>query len=115
MPDTLQDRRFDPRRRSMIPALLDGHPVVVVDLSLGGIGAGAFEILTEDDLAVSAGQAAQLTIPRDGPLAQRLDVLVVRTNEAEGRFAARFIGLNEGQLELVRDLIERPAEVLRTG
>ena len=111
---TIKEHRRDKRRSFEIPASLNGVPVLVTDLSLGGVAAGAdaIEIDGETTLDLRPGQCAVLRLPRNGNHSKSFEVEIVRSERREGRVGLRFTALNDDQYRLVEQLVLRPSRVL---
>ena len=102
---TTQNRRRDNRRRVMLPALLNGQPVEIEDVSLGGISASSLEILSDEGVALTPGQIATLRLPRDSDQAQTLTLEIVRVSLENGSIGARIVGLDDREYRMIEKLV----------
>ena len=101
-----EERRRNMRRPTSVEAELKGHPVHVVDASLGGVGIGSVELMSEKDLGMAVGEEPELELRgADGRPAEFVPIEIVRTEPAHGRIGARFTGLSDDQFRLIELLI----------
>lgn len=105
-----QDRRRHRRSRTMIPALLDQCPVTITDISLGGIGSGALEMLADSEFLPERGQRASLRLLHGSEFSDNIEIEVIRVSSEKGRLGARYVELTDDQKRLIQDLAGDIAE-----
>ena len=99
------ERRRHRRSRAMIPALLDQCPVTITDISLGGIGSGALELLADSEFLPERGQRASLRLLDGTEFSDNIEIEVVRVSSEKGRLGARYVGLSDDQKRLIQALV----------
>jgi len=105
------ERRRHRRSRTMLPALLDQCPVTVTDLSLGGIGSGALEMLADDFLLPEKGQRASLRLLDGNDFSESIEIEIVRVSGDKGRLGARYLNLTREQSRLIDTLLRQSEPV----
>ena len=100
-----RERRRHRRSRTMIPALLDQCPVTITDISLGGIGSGALEMLADSEFLPERGQRASLRLLNGTEFSDNIEVEVVRVSSEKGRLGARYVGLSDEQRSMIQSLV----------
>jgi hypothetical protein len=105
------ERRHHRRSRTMLPALLDQCPVTVTDLSRGGIGSGALEMLADNDLLPEKGQRASLRLLDGNDFSDGIEVEIVRVSGERGSLGARYLNLTREQSALIDSLLRETEPV----
>lgn len=105
-----RDRRRHRRSRIMIPALLDQCPVTITDISLGGIGSGALEMLADSEFLPAEGQRASLRLLNGNEFSETIEIEVIRVSSEKGRLGARYVNLSEDQKRMVDALVAETSE-----
>lgn len=101
------NRRRDQRRPVPLPATLDGVPVMIVDLSLSGVGAGTVEEEAPAKFSLRPGQLCRIefTDAREREVSVLLEITYFLASE--GRFGGRFEGLSGEDFDVIQDLMLR--------
>ena len=107
---TGKDRRRFPRTPVMIPALLDQHPVTLMDISLGGIGSGALELLIDGEFGLKRGQRGSLRLLHEDHFSDGIEVEIVRLSRESGRLGARYVDPTDEQIRLIQSVASTPGE-----
>ena len=100
---TPDERRRDWRRTIVLDALLDGHPIKILDVSFGGVG-GAIEIVGQAEYHPELGRILPLSIESERGNTITFEVEIIRLLEPNGVFGARFTSLNDEQFRAVERL-----------
>lgn len=100
------ERRRHRRSRTMIPALLDQCPVTITDISLGGVGSGALELLADNEFLPARGQRASLRLLTGSEFSDNIEIEVIRVSSEKGRLGARYVGLSDEQKRMIQTLVE---------
>jgi len=103
------ERRRDRRRSVLVSGRLDGRPVKILDVSLGGVGC-AVELQggdLEDGQDYTASSEGYLTLEVDGRSGNthRFLVQVTWVNESSGTFGAALGALSDDQFRVLEKLI----------
>ncbi len=101
------ERRRDRRRETLIEGRLQGHPISIVDISLGGLGAAVHFVGHVDGWVPDIGGEANLELLSETGELHAFDVEVVRCDPVDGHFGVRFISLSDEQYRLVERLVMR--------
>ncbi|MEM7170234.1 MAG: PilZ domain-containing protein [Pseudomonadota bacterium] len=97
------ERRRDWRRQILLDALLDGHPIKLVDVSGGGFGA-VFEIEGEGHLLPDQGSKVKMVVFLDGAESESFDIEITRIDPVTGRFGAHLLPMSDRQFKLIERL-----------
>ncbi len=89
----------------MLPALLDQCPVTITDISLGGIGSGALELLADSDFLPQQGQRASLRLLQGNEFTENIEIEIIRVSSEKGRLGARYVALSDDQARMIRSLV----------
>ncbi len=94
------ERRRDWRRQVLLDAVMDGHPVKVLDVGSGGFGA-VLEIEGEGNYLPDVGSKVDIEIAPEAGQFSRFQVEVTRLDPVTGKFGARFRNLTDSQYKIV--------------
>lgn len=101
-----KNRRRDQRRPVPLEATLDGHPVLLFDLSLSGVGAGTVDAAVKKRMGDITGSKARLSFT--DTRGREVDILIEISYFLEdGRFGGRFYNLSGEEFDVVQDLMFR--------
>ena len=110
MGDTLtKEKRRHPRIGVMLPALLDQFPVTVTDISLGGVGSGSLQMLTDGTMGPGRGEKASLRFLTDEAFGESIEVEITRVSSQRGELGARYLGLTAEQKRFIERLVKQAA------
>ena len=104
------ERRSHARRSASIKAELNGQPVTVLDISLGGIG-GTVELHGNIQSIPLPGEAATVVLDPEGEAPVALTVELRRVGESLNRFGARIVELSAEQAQAVERLCGARSDV----
>ena len=99
-----QERRRDRRRPVVIQSALGSWNALVTDISSGGIG-GAIDISQGEDVSLEIGQRIQLVMPDTAQGSLTFTLEVTRAPQADLRFGARFVDIDEAQYRLIESYV----------
>ena len=89
----------------MLPALLDQCPVTITDISLGGIGSGAVELLADSEFLPQQGQRASLRLLHGNEFTDNIEIEIIRVSSEKGKLGARYVALSDDQARMIKDLV----------
>lgn len=95
------ERRKHKRHASFIKAEMNGQPVTILDVSLGGIG-GTIELRGDASDIPRQGDQAQVVLRPDKGGPTTLTVEVVRIEREQNLFGARIVEMGEEQFEFMK-------------
>ena len=99
------ERRRDRRRETLLEGLLQGHPISIVDISLGGLGAAVHFVGHAEDWVPDLGGDASLELLCDSGTVHAFEVEVVRCDPVDGHFGVRFLSLDDRQYNVIERLV----------
>ena len=99
------ERRRDRRRETLLEGRLQGHPISIVDVSLGGLGAAAHFVGHGDGWVPDLGGDLTLELLSHSGEVHGFDVEVVRCDPVDGHFGVRFLSLDDHQYRVVERLV----------
>ena len=99
------ERRRDRRRETLLEGRLQGHPVSIVDVSLGGLGAAVHFVGHVDGWVPDLGGDSTLELLADSGEVHSFEVEVVRCDPVDGHFGVRFLSLDDHQYGVVERLV----------
>lgn len=115
MPDgnlrATRDRRRNRRSPTMMPALLDQYPVTITDISLGGVGSGALELLADSFALPHRGQRASLRLLDGNQFSDNIEIEILRVSSEKGRLGARYVDLSAEQSDMIASLMQAVEDV----
>ena len=97
------ERRRDKRRPSFIKASLNGQPITILDVSLGGLG-GTIELHHETGDLPAPGDLATIELEPDSDKAILLTVEVIRADRELGLFGAHIVEMGDSQFRALERL-----------
>ncbi len=103
------ERRRHERHASFIKAEMNGRPVTILDVSLGGIG-GTIELRGDTDILPEPSEHGTVTLLPDEGASVTLTVEVVRVDADAHLFGARIVEMGEQQFEFMQQYFAEEAE-----
>ena len=103
------ERRRHKRSPSFIKAEMNGQPITILDVSLGGVG-GTIELRGDTDILPEPGEDGTVTLLPDDGASITLTVEVVRVDSQAHLFGARIVEMGEEQFDFMRQHFAKRAE-----
>ncbi len=97
------ERRRDRRRPTFVKAALNGEPITILDVSLGGFG-GTIELSGNDEALPEVGDLAKLELNPDAPDAVTLSIEVIRCDHDLKLFGAHIVEMSDDQFRRLERL-----------
>ena len=98
---THNERRRHTRHPSFIKAEMNGQPITILDVSLGGVG-GSIELRGDTDILPEPGEEGTVTLVPDEGDSVMLTVEIVRVDAEAHLFGARIVEMGEEQFEFMK-------------
>ncbi len=96
------NRRHE-RRPSFIKAELNGQPISVLDVSVGGVG-GTIELRGDSDSIPESGEMATIVLQPDGTQPVVLTVELIYVDRGLNLFGAQIVEMSDDQFQIIKRL-----------
>ena len=99
------ERRRHARHPSYIKAELNGQPITILDVSIGGLG-GTIDLRGELDRIPLPGEEATVVLHTDGERSVVLTVELIRVDPERNHFGAQIVEMGDDQFQFLKTLYE---------
>lgn len=103
------ERRRHRRSASFIKAEMNGQPITILDVSLGGVG-GTIELRGDAASMPAPGEQGTVVLRPDAGASVALTVEVMRVDAGEQLFGARIVEMGEAEFAFMQQHFARRAD-----